>query len=323
MSCDPFFPLRFARCDATARAAGLFCGVKIHPDCLHIGADGAVRVSLSVPAENWFRTLCQLGEVLHLTRNPVAVLGTIGALPELADWANPVLPRDAGSLLTPNLGQYASLWAVRETSPAGPAYGLEAHDVSGRVFQKIILTAPARRELFEQFVIRYQSPPAETVYWSSPNHRASRQRCQAISQRLAYLRFREREGAAPIRAWSGAGLSRLLGAAAVAQVPVRTTHYNHALNCAAVWLPEPSEAADRESDGVTFFHGASVGLHVLTAAPEMWLWQGRCQCCAKEHWTIEIGGPDDQIGLALTVGDERLEPEWRDLVAATLLRGPA
>ncbi|MCO5052089.1 MAG: hemin-degrading factor [Verrucomicrobiae bacterium] len=317
MSGDPFFLL------GAARTASLFCGAKIHPDCLHIGADGSVRVSLSATAESWFHTLSQLGEVLHLTRNSVAVLGTIRAIPELIDWSNSALPRDAARLLTPNLGQYASLWAVRETSPAGPVYGLEAGDVSGRRFQKVVLTARSRRELFEQFVIRHQSPLAETEHWISPNHHASQHRCQAISQRLAYLRLQQQEGATTIHALSSAGLPQLLAAAAAARVPVRTTHYNHALNCAAVWLPEPPTLADRESDGVTFFHGANVGLHVLTATPEMWLWQRHCRCCDRENWTIEIGGPDDQIGLAITVGDERLESKWRALVAATLLRSPA
>ena len=299
--------------------SGLFCGAKIHPDCLHIGADGSVRVSLSLPAEIWFRTICQLGEVLHLTRNPVAVLGMIAPLPELTDWSNPVLPRDAAGVLTPNLGQYASLWAVRESSPVGPAYGLEARDVSGQVFQKVVLTAPARRELFEQFVLRYQSPLAEAGNWASPNHIASRQRCGVMTQRMTYLRSRLQAGALQVRILPAAGLFRLLTAVAHTRLPIRTTHYNYALNQAAVWIPDDPEFSPGGNNAITFFHGDSVGLHLMSAAVAgAWLWQGRCHCCDKEHWTIEIGDYNDQVGLTITVGDDRLEKEWRDLVVATM-----
>lgn len=303
---------------ANRLAGGCFCGARIHPDCLHLGADGSVRVSLSAPAEAWFDTLYQLGEVLHLARNSVAVQGTIAPLPELLDWRNPVLPRDAANGFTPNLAQYASLWAVREPSPSGMAYGLEARDVSGHTFQKVVLTAPARRELFEQFVITHQSPAAEAGNWCSPNHAASAQRCRAITQRVAFLRSRLVKDTPLVRQLPLGTLVSLLTRVAKLRLPIRTTHYHRALNCAVVWTPT-APVAPPEAGGIAFFHGDNVGLHLsLAAVAGVWLWQGRCKCCDKQHWTIEVSDGNDQIGLAITVGDERLEPEWRALLVEVL-----
>lgn len=326
---DPFFRLETLQAEAAARCekfcplglGGCFCGARIHADCLHIGSDGSVRVSLSAPAEEWFNTLHELGEVLHLSRNHIAVLGTISPLPALADWRNPVLPRDLSNGFTPNLGQYASLWAVREPSPAGTAYGLEARDVTGHIFQKIVLTAPARRELFEQFVITHQSPVSEAGNWYSPNHAASVQRCHVITQRVPYLRSRQVKGVAHVRQLPVGILPHLLTAAAKLRLPLRTAHYNPALNTAVVWTPNVPDAPPNEMDGIAFYNGDSVGLHLaLPAVTGVWLWQGRCKCCDKQHWTIEVGDGQDHIGLAITVGDERFEADWRELLMGELRR---
>lgn len=322
---DPFF--RTLQAETAARCekfcplgvGGCFCGARIHPECLHIDADGAVRVSLSAPAETWFNTLHELGEVLHLARNQIAVLGAISPLPALADWRNPVLPRDWSNGFTPNLGQYASLWAVREPSPAGTAYGLEARDVAGHTFQKIVLTAPARRELFEQFVITHQSPVSEAGNWYSPNHAASVQRCCVITQRVAYLRSRLVKGASNVRQLPVEILPRLLTTAAKLRLPLRTTHYNPALNLAVVWTPNTPDVTPDETTGIAFYNGDSVGLHLaLPAVTSVWLLQGRCKCCDKHHWTIEVGDGQDHIGLAITVGDERFEADWRELLVDAL-----
>lgn len=278
-----------------------------------------MRVSLSAPPEAWFAMLHQLGEVLHLTRNPVAVLGAIAPLPELTDWRNPALPRDPNNALTPNLAHYASLWAVREPSPSGTACGLEARDISGRVFQKVVLTAPARRELFEQFVISHQSPAMEAGNWCSPNHAASQERCRAITQRVGHLRSRLVKNMPYVRQLPVGILHRLLTEAARARLPIRTTHYNLALSRAAVWTPDLPDHTAIGSADVVFYHGDYAGLHlILSAVTGVWLWQARCQCCDKQHWTIEVADANDQIGLAITVGEARLEAQWRELLSTAL-----
>lgn len=322
MSPDPFFQLDALRADHQSSAGceqkcpfaerGCFCGARIHAECLHIGADNSVRVSLAAAPEEWFAVLHELGEVLHLTRNNVAVLGQLGPLPPLCDWRNPVLPRDCTGRFAPNLAEYASLRATREISPVGTAYGLEARDATGHAFQKIVLTAPARREVFESFVTAHQSPVSEAGNWFSPNHAASRERCRVIAQRIPYLRARLARGATHIRQLPVGAIPRLLTAAARARIPIRTTHFNRALNVAAVWTPDPPDAATKANDGVEFIHGGGVGLHVfLPAASGVWLWQGQCQCCDKQYWTVEIADERDQVSLAITVGDETLEEDWR------------
>jgi len=122
MATDPFFQSNLiwspsvgdceARCPQSGR--GGFCGVSIHPACLRIGRDGSVRVGLSATPQDWFGMLSGLGDVLHLTRNHLAVLGQIGPVPEVNDWRQPVLPRDTDGWMSPNLAEHASVWAVRE-----------------------------------------------------------------------------------------------------------------------------------------------------------------------------------------------------------------
>jgi hypothetical protein len=292
-----------------------FCGARIHPECLRITDDGLVRVGLSVSARAWFATLTQLGNVLHVSRNRIAALGQLGSVPDLTDWRNPVLPRDHANSFTPNLGEYAGLWAAREGSPIGVAYGLESHDVSGHAFHRAFLTSTAQRELFDSFVIDHQSPPAEAGYWFSPNHGASVQRCHVITNRIPLLRSRLAKGAKDARQLSNEFIPCLLAAAAAARLPIRTTHYNRALTQAVVWTPDGHESLSGEKRGVEFLQGEGVGLHIhLPAVGGVWLWQGQCSCCSKDHWTIEIADANDEIGLAVTAGDEVLEPHWRALL---------
>lgn len=179
LSSDPFFwsrtdfssqiPKNFCKACPQSRIGG-FCGVRIQPECLRIDLNGVVRVRLFTSARTWFDTLAQFEEVLHLTRNPVAVLGKLGQMPPLEDWRNPVLPRDHAGQFTPNLAEYAGLWAVGEASPKGVLHGLEARNNSGAVFERFLLPFGARRELFERFVTSYQSPPEEAGNWFPPNH---------------------------------------------------------------------------------------------------------------------------------------------------------
>jgi Haemin-degrading HemS.ChuX domain len=323
MSPDPFFQPELGGSESTpddcqARCPksrpGGFCGACIDPACLRIGEDGSVRVGLSATPEDWFGTLSALGSVLHLTRNRIAVLGQIGPVPTLGDWRNPVLPRDADARLAPNLAEHASLWAVREPSPLGMAYGFEARDASGQAFQRIVLTAPARRELFEQFVTEHQSPADETIGWFSPNTSASQRRCRAIEERAGFLRSCLAAGSTQIRALPLNFVPRVLNAVARARLPIRTTHYTRALVRAVVWTPEVNEA-NRATDAVEFIHGENVGLHLQPASVAgVWLRQGRCVCCDQEQWTVEITDANDHVGLAITVGDDRNEAYWREIL---------
>lgn len=327
MSPDPFFqPEAFGTqpiitaCDGSChgcRHSG-FCGACIHPQCLRIGNDGAVRVGLSAAPEDWFATLTELGSVLHLSRNEVAVLGQFGPVPALCDWRNPVLPRDAAGRFAPNLAECAGLWAVREPSPVGVAYGFEMRDVAGLAFQRLVLTAPANRDLFELFVTDHQSPPEEATGWFSPNHAASAQRRRALSGRIPFLRAQHRAGATHVRRLSSELLPEIFNAAARTGLPLRTTHYTAALVRAAIWTPQTREVSAADNR-VEFISGSQAGLHLFTAAiSEVWLWQGPCDCCANQHWTLEIADHHDRIALAITVGEAQMESAWREILAALI-----
>jgi hypothetical protein len=321
MSPDPFFSVDPEQiCQPTAECPKVcpwaehkgFCGAHIHPDCLQINDNGVMRVGLAVSARTWFATLTQLGNVLQINRNSVTALGQLGPVPALIDWRNPVLPRDNSNSFTPNLGEYAGLWAIRECSPIGIAYGLEAYNVSGQAFHRIFLTTTAQRELFDSFVTDHQSPRAEAGYWFSPNHGASVQRCLAITNRIPVLRSRLAKGAKDARLLPDEFLPALLAATAEARLPIRTTHYNRALTQAVVWTPDGRESLKGEKKGVEFLYGDGVGLHInLPAATDVWLWQGQCSSCSKDHWTIEIADDNDNIGLTITAAEEHLESHWR------------
>ena len=296
-----------------------FCGARIHPECLRIGADGSVRVALSVPAAKWFETLAELGEALHLGLNSLAILGEAGTARAMTDWRNPVLPRDRDGLFTPNLGEYARLWAVREITPAGVVYALESADVSGGVFHRVIPGSAARRDLFERFVFEHQISPDQAGSWHSPNHAWSAHRRASISGRVPWLRARLAEGARDVKALSPSFIPQLLAAAQSAGLAVRTTLYHRALIQSAVWAPLRSAPGAASAGSPCFFQGSSASLRLtLSSGSSVWLWMGRCACCDEERWTVEAGDDADDIALALVSGREETETEWRSLLLQCL-----
>lgn len=298
---------------------GGFCGVRIQPDCLRIDANGVVRVSLSSTARAWFETLAGLGEVLHLTRNAVAVLGRLGQMPVLQDWRNAAFPCDRLGLFTPNLAEYASLWAVREVSSVGVLHGLEMGDVSGSVFERVLLSERAHRELFEQFVTIHQSPPEEAGTWFPANHAWSARRRASLAGRIPWLRSRLAKGVKNVRHLPIGFVPKLLAAVATANFPIRTTHYHRALIRTVIWTPQAHEKPERDKSLSEFFHGDDVGLHLnLRAIASVWLWSGKCACCAKKRWTVEVADAHDHIGLALMAGHEAMESDWRELLDSRL-----
>lgn len=293
--------------------------MRIQPDCLRIDANGVVRVRLSATARAWFETLAELGEVLHLTRNPVSVLGRLGQMPVLEDWRNAAFPCDRLGLFTPNLAEYASLWAVREVSSAGVVHGLEVGDVSGTVFERVLLPERAHRELFEQFVTIHQSPPEEAGNWFPANHAGSARRRASLAGRIPWLRSRLAKGAKNVRRLPIASVPKLLNAAASANFPIRTTHYHRALIRTVIWTPQAHEKPGRDESLPDFFHGDDVGLHLnLRAVASVWLWSGKCACCAKKRWTVEVADAREHIGLAFMAGHEAMESDWREMLDSCL-----
>lgn len=328
MSPDPFFNLGsesacqpFSKCQKVCPWSDHKddCGARIHPDCLQVKDNSFTRVGLSVSVRGWFTALAQMGGVLQIARNSMVAMGQVGPLPDLMDWGNPVLPRDAFNSFTPNLAEYAHLWAVRECSPVGVAYGLEATDISGLAFHQIFLTNSAQRDWFEQFVINHQSPPMEAGHWFSPNHASSVQRTRAITTRAAFLRSSLAQEGKEVRQLPIELVSSFLTALVDTRLSIRTTHYHRALIRAAVWMPDALERALVQNSTVEFLHGDGVGLQInLSAIKGFWLWQGRCCGCDKEHWTIEMTDASDNIGLAFTAGNEQLETSWRDMLKECL-----
>jgi hypothetical protein len=328
MSPDPFFNLDSeSACQLSSKCEEVCpwsnqkdaCGARIHPDCLQVRESGLTRVGLSVSTRDWFAALSQMGEVLQIARNLMAAMGQVGPLPVLMDWGNPILPRDAFNSFTPNLAEFAHLWAARQRSPVGVAYGLEATDLSGFAFHRIFLVNSAQREWFEQFVINHQSPPMEAGHWFSPNHVSSVQRCHTITNRAAFLRSRRAQGDSEVRQLPIELVSIFLIALANSRLQTRTTHYHRALIRAAVWMPDVLEPALVENSAVEFLHGDGIGLQInLSAINGFWLWQGRYSSCDKEHWTIEMTDANDNIGLAFTAGNEQLETSWREFLKGCL-----
>lgn len=326
VSLDPFFrsDVTFAEpsaeyCQTCPQAtSGGFCGARIQPDCLRIDANGVVRVSLSAPARTWFETLAQLGEVLHLTRNPVAVLARLGQMPLIEDWRNIVLSRDSFGMFAPNLAEYSGLWAVREASPLGMIHGLEARDVSGIVFERVLLPARARRELFEQFVTAYQSPPEEAGSWFPANHAWGASRRATLASRIPWLRLRWTNGDRKVRRLPARFVPKLLIAAARAKLELRVTLFHPALTRTVKWTPQ-AHAESHGHSSSEFFDGECIGLHLNRQfVASVWLWMGQCSCCADRRWSIEVADARDQLGLALMAGDEGVESEWRALLESCL-----
>lgn len=323
MSPEPFFRTdeyldsyaHSQTCETCPQATnGGFCGARIQPRCLRIDSVGTVRVSLSATARSWFDTVSQFGEVLHMSRNPVAVMGKLGQAPILNDWRNYVLPRDRSNLFSPNLSEYASLWAVREATSVGVLHGLEARDNSGAAFERYLLPTGARRDLFEQFVTAYQSPPEETGIWTPPNHIWSTQRRAKLAGRIPWLRMRWHAGDRNVRRLPTRFVSRLLAEVAQEQFEIRTGFYHPALTRIAQWMPETCAEAF-ENGSLQFFHGSGVGLHLnQPSIASVWLWSGKCACCTNHNWSIEVADHRDHIGLAFMAANEAGESKWRDLV---------
>ena len=326
MSPDPFFQPdaypAFASCSEAqgCNAAGGFCGACIDPECLRVDPDGSVRVGLSTTPEEWFAVLHALGPVLHLTRNTVAVLGQIASVPALTDWRKPSLPREKSGRFAPNLAEYARIWAVREPSPFGPAYGFEACDVSGHAFHRFVLTAPANRECFERFVTEHQSPPEQAATWFPPNYAANSRRQRALNHRIPFLRSRHARDAEATRSLTREMIPALFQVAAAQNLALRTTHYTPALVRTAVWTPQTREHSGVHSE-VNFIHGEQAGLHLLVSAiGSAWLWQSHCTRCDQNHWTVELGDIRDGIALAISAGEGRFESTWREILSALLRR---
>ncbi len=298
---------------------GGFCGARIHPDCLRIDSQGTVRVSIAASPQTWFKTISQFGEVLHLTRNPVGVLGQLGNPPTLQHWQRSPLPSDERGGYQPNLAEYACLWAIRENSPMGALYGLEVRDASGMEFERIMLPNAANHELFEQLVVNYQSPPEEAGSWFPPNHRSSSNRRAQLANRIPNLRSQWATGDRIIRRLPVRFVPKLLAAAARRMVQIRTTCYHPALIRSVTWTPRTCTETTRADGALEFFHGDSTGLHLdRRGAASVWLWTGRCSCCSEQRWRIEIGDTRESVCLSITAGGNTPETEWRDLVRTCL-----
>lgn len=295
-----------------ARGIRGFCGARVDPACLQIAANDAVFVSLSFAPESWFRALPRLGETLHLARNPLAVMGRLGPVPSMASWACPVLPRDAAGDYAPNLAEYGSIWAVREPSPQGIAYGFEVRDLAGEAGERFLLSAPGGNALYEGMVLASQSPP-QPLDWFPPNHAWSAWRRAKTASRGAWLRAQWSQGNSSVRCLPADFPRRLLAAAAQADCQIRTLHYSSLAMRGATWTPATS--ASNVAEG--FFAGDATALRLQAAgAATVWLWMGACGCCRKSQWSMEIAGADGRIGLAVMAGGEEWEAPWRALIQA-------
>lgn len=295
------------------------CSVRIAPECLHVEPDGVVRVSLSAPLPAWFEFLASLGDVTQLARSPVAVLATGGPSPVLVNHGNSILPRSECGLFSPNLGEFASLWAVRKAFPDAPLYLLEVRDARGRPSQRIVIPPGEARLLFQEFVCAHQSPVGQCRPWFSPNHVAAAQRRHALAGRIPWLRQRLRKGAREVRELNLSHVEELLARAVESGQRLRTMLYNRALIRGAIWTPEmqaPAQSiAEPVPPNVARFFGEGTALELYRDCPaSVWFWTGCCACCGEEKWAVEIGGPDDEIALAFTAPDEAGESDWREFL---------
>ncbi len=302
-------------CQACPQAIrGGFCGARIHPDCLRIDSRGGVRVSLSASPQTWFATISQFDEVLHLTRNRVAVFGQLGNSPVLGQWHRSPLPRDAEQGYMPNLAEYASLWAIRENSPMGAVYGLSVRDACGMEFERVMLPASADHELFMQFVVSFQSPPEEAGCWFPPNHTSSANRRTRLATRIPRLHSQWATGDRIVRRLPVRFVPKVLAGAARMKIQLRTTYYHPALIRTVTWTPQTLAETKRREGSLEFFEGDGVGLHLdRRGVGSVWLWTGRCSCCTEQRWQIEIGDRHEHIGLTIKAGDETPDSEWREM----------
>jgi hypothetical protein len=298
------------------------CSARIDPECLSIELNGAVRVSLSVPLSVWFDFLAGLGDVLQLARSPVAVLAVSGSAPVLMNHGSTLLPRSECGLFAPNLAEFASLWALREVFPDGPLYLLEVRDARGRSAQRIVIPPGDARLAFQEFVCAHQSPARLCRPWFPPNHASSAQRRASLAGRIPWLQRRLEKGACDVRKLEWRQVETLLARAVAESQCLRTMHYNHALVCGAVWTPEMHAARMPDEPAwpnVARFFGQGTALELRRDCPaSAWLWTGQCSCCSDEKWAVEIGGPDDELALALNAPDESHETDWRDFLQPLL-----
>jgi hypothetical protein len=247
------------------------------------------------------------------------VLATGGSLPALIHHGNQVLPRSRCGLFSPNLAEYASLWAVREVFSDGPLYLFEVRDARGRPSQRIVIPPGEARQLFQEFVCAHQSPVGQCEPWFPPNHIAAAKRRSNLAGRIPWLRQRLRQGVAEARELTLHHVEELLVRAVDSGQRLRAMLYNRALICGAVWTPEMHAPArlpgDSGPQNVARFFGDCTGLELYRDCPaSAWLWTGQCACCGEEKWAVEVGGPDDEIALALTAPDEAGEAQWREFL---------
>jgi hypothetical protein len=314
---DAFAPAEICRVCPMIRE-GDFCGSPIHPDCLRVDTQGTVRVALTASPQRWFTFIAQLGEVFHLTSNPIGTLGQRVTALQFRLEADSPLPRNAPREYLPNLAGYASLWAIRESSPRRTRYGLEVRDASGMEFERIMLREQSNQEVFGQFVNNCQTPPEQAGSWFPPNHTASLQRCAQLAQRIRRLRGQWATGDRTIRRLPLRFVPKLLAAAARSSLPLCATYYHPALVRRVTWTPRT--CADITRDGPErLCHGSDAGLLLdRRGAGSAWLWTGQCSGCSEQRWRIELGDGHDQLGLSLAAGSPAAEAEWRQLIKARL-----
>jgi hypothetical protein len=272
---------------------------------------GRLRVALSLTQPAWCAALDRLGETALVAGNAAASLGWGGPLPELPGPAAGVLPRSACGLYAPNLAEFASLWAVRDTAgPEGPQHWLEVRDVPGEVAQRVLIPPGAALAAFEELVAAAQAPPAAAATgWFPANHRLATQRRQSLLARVPWLRARHADGAPDVRPLPAALVGRLFEAARALGHPLRTTLYNRAVILAAVWTPEARTGGGPET---LRYYGGDTGLELHPGGVgSAWLWTGRCACCGARRWTVEAGDRQDRLALCLAADDEAREAPWR------------
>lgn len=284
------------------------CEARIQPECVQFDGENVTRVSLAAAARDWFDSLPRLGEVLHLVRNSVATLGGLGVIPKLVNWRNEVFPCDVGGTFRPHLAEYASLWAVKETSAAGVLHGLEVRDIAGNSFERVVLVPQSDRDWFEQFVTAHQSPAEEVGAWCSPNHAISQKYRTRLAGRVPSLQIRSKGGGWDVHSPPIEFLSRLLAKAAQHKTPLRTVHHSPALVRTALWTPHLMEGSP------TTFHDERTILNLnLKAISGLWLWTGQDEGL-EQAWSVDVSDSQNRLSLTLTAADASLEPVWRNLL---------
>lgn len=304
-----------------APRAGGFCGVWIEPECLRITSDGKVRVALSVSAEEWFAGLRILGDLWHVTRNSVAVMGQRTRAPVLTDWGDAVRPRDSLNRYAPNLAEYASVSAFREVTKMGEVYGLEVRDLSGTGFERFLLPMGRGHEAFGPWVARHQCAAESAGTWFPANHWSSAQWRAGLAGRIPWLRQRWSAGNRDVRRLATRRVAKILGMAADGALPLRVTSYHPALNRTVIWTARGCEDGTGWGwDGSPgYLEGDDIGLCVKgKAMGSAWLWRGSCSCCGAQQWTVEVADTRGMVSLALKAANGTVEEAWRRCIRSCL-----